>query len=541
MRQLSPQLVVVLALAGATPAWAAEPVSFAIQRFDIQGRAALSAEAAAAVVAPHAGAGRSMADVHRAVAALKGAYADAGYPIVQVIAPEQVVSDGVVVLSVVEGKLSKVSVVGNKDYSAENIRASLPALQEGQPPNAPEVVAAIVLANENPAKQVAVNFQAGSRPGEVEARIDVTEDAVEKTTLTVDNAGSLASGVTRVSLGYQNANIGERDHMLTVALNTTTERPEKSINLVAGYRIPFYAWGVSLDLIASYSDSSTTTTSPGGDLNFTGKGVYFGLRLNQALASIGEWRHKLVWGADYKDFANQCAIGGTTQAICGAVTAIPLSLGYVFQAATPGYQIAGNLSYAANPGGGVRGSPGHYDEARAGAAPHWDAWRGMLTAGLPLADDWQARATVTAQDSSKVLIPAEQFGLGGASSIRGYAERAVAGDSGFAATAELYTPDMGKLLGDAFKLRGLVFYDEGRVRNNGVAGVQEARLASIGLGARLNYGKQLAIKTDIGFSRTREAEQTTGIPIRTMHQRQAWGLKPANDPWGVHVSATYTF
>ncbi len=521
--------------------YAAEPATFTIERFAVQGSAVVAAETVAAAVAPFAGSGRSMADINRAVAALKAAYLDAGYPIVQVIAPEQVVSDGVIVLRVVEGKLKKVTVTGNKDYAPENIRASLPPLKEGTAPNAPAVVAAIVLANENPAKQVAVNFQAGTSPGEVEARIDVTEDAVEKTTLTVDNSGSLASGVNRVSLGYQNANIGQRDHMLTLALNTTTERPEKSLNLVAGYRIPFYAQGLSLDLIASYSDTRTTTTATSGDLFFSGKGIYAGVRLNQALTSVGEWRHKLVYGADYKDFANRCEVGGNEQDVCGAVTAIPLSLGYVFQAATPTWQIAGNVTYAANPGGGVRSGPSRYDEARAGANPHWDVWRGMLTAAMPLPGDWQVRGTANAQDSNKVLIPGEQFGLGGANSIRGYAERAVAGDSGYQASAELYTPDVGALVIDGLKLRGLVFYDEGRVRTNGAAGTQETRLASIGLGVRVNYGKQLAVKADVGFSQTTAAEQTEGVPIRTMPMRQAWGLKPANDPWGLHVSATYTF
>ena len=76
--------------------YAAEPATFTIERFAVQGSAVVAAETVAAAVAPFAGSGRSMADINRAVAALKAAYLDAGYPIVQVIAPEQVVSDGVI-------------------------------------------------------------------------------------------------------------------------------------------------------------------------------------------------------------------------------------------------------------------------------------------------------------------------------------------------------------------------------------------------------------------------------------------------------------
>jgi hemolysin activation/secretion protein len=521
------------------PSWAQTP-KFTIQSFEISGNTLLSAAALRAAVAPYTGEGRDMADVTKAAEAVRRRYAAAGYPIVQVFPPEQTVSGGVISLRIIEGRIAKLSVAGNAAYDPANIRASLPTLQEGVSPNAADVVADIVLANENPAKQVAVNFQAGVTAGDVDARIDVTEERIEKYTLSYDNGGAQAAGFNRVALGYQNANVGNRDHMLSLAVNTTVENPDRSLSFVAGYRIPFYRYGVSLDLIGSYSNSKTETSSPAGSLNFSGRGTYLGVRLNQALPSVGELRHKVVYGLDYKDFANQCVLGGNAMASCGTVTAQPLSVAYVAQMATPALQTGGTLSYSSNLQGGMHGTDADYDIARAGAPNHWDVWRGNAFIGLPLPEDWQFRAAASFQESSKLLIPAEQFGIGGASSVRGYAERAVAGDQGYVANIEFYTPDFGKYLADNIKSRVVFFFDHGSRRNNGES-PQPVVIESVGLGLRLNYGKDIAVKADLGFSLTPDAFQSAGTRIATMPARQAWGLKPDNERWGLHLSATYSF
>jgi hemolysin activation/secretion protein len=179
-----------------------------------------------------------------------------------------------------------------------------------------------------------------------------------------------------------------------------------------------------------------------------------------------------------------------------------------------------------------------------GAPNQWDVWRGTAFFALPLPEDWQFRATGNLQFSDNRLVNIEKFGIGGASSVRGYTERAVAGDSGYSFNLELYTPDFGKHLIDNVKARGVFFIDQGQVQQtaNDQTGPLMApiTLSSIGIGLRLNYGKDLAIKADLGFSQTPNALQN-GAQIATMPARQAYGLKPDGDRWGLHLSANYTF
>lgn len=399
----------------------------------------------------------------------------------------------------VEGKIAKVTVSGNKAYDEANIRASLPALKEGKAPHSGDIVADIVLANENPAKQVAVNFQAGATLGDIDARVDVTEDRTEKYTLTVDNGGSRTTGMERIGFAYQNANLMNRDHMLTLQYMTTYQNPNKVGNLTAGYRIPFYQRGLSLDLIAAYSDSKSTSTSPAGPLFFSGKGSYFGVRLNHALPSFGEYRHKMVYGLDYKDFNNDCALGGTALNACGTITSMPASVSYIAQMNTPVYQAGGSVGYYFNMVGGPHGDRTAYGTRER----QWGAWRVSGFVAVPL-KDWQVRTTLNFQETSKALIPSEQFGIGGASSVRGYDERAAAGDTGASANFELYTPELAGTLSlpSETKLRALVFHDLGYVHNKTLGMIGEVKLSSIGLGLRLNHGKNLAVRFDLGFVQT---------------------------------------
>ena len=91
------------------------------------------------------------------------------------------------------------------------------------------------------------------------------------------------------------------------------------------------------------------------------------------------------------------------------------------------------------------------------------------------------------QASADGLVAGEQFGLTGASLVRGYEEREITGDSGIAVNVELLSPALG---GSAARL--LAFVDGGTARNQLGTACNDTQtrctLASIGLGARFTLG-----------------------------------------------------
>lgn len=485
-------------LALTTGAWA-QGARFAISSYQVEGNTLLPEARVEQILSGYLGTDRSLEDINAAAEALRKAYEDAGYPVIKVFPPAQTAADGRVTLKVIEGQVQSITIKGNKAYDEANIRSSLPPLQEKTKPNAKKIVAAIAAANENPAKQVAVNFQSAEQVGEIDAVVTVTEDRPEKFILTYDNMGSKSTGVNRLNAGYQNANLFNLDHMVTLQLGTSIDYPERSQQVSAGYRVPFYDLGLSLDVIGAYSKSTATTNVGFGSTNFSGQGNMLGLRLNQSLPSAGEFRHRLIYGFDYKDFDNTCT--GVGAGTCGTVTAQPLSLTYFATLAKPEYQLSGGLTFAQNIEGGPNGGQQQYQAARDGATPDWNAVRANIGLSLPLPADYQARIAATGQLSNNRLVPGEQFGLGGASSVRGYIERTVSGDHGYTVNIEFYSPDFGKHITTDLNARALLFYDFGEISfSNARNGEKQQPLSSIGAGLRLNFNRQLDVRLDVGFA-----------------------------------------
>lgn len=488
-----------------TPA-IAESLKFEITEFLVEGNTLLPAAKVRAVLIPFTGTQREMTDINQAAAALRALYGQAGYAVVQVIPPTQTLSSGKVLLKVVEDKVTAIEVKGNSLYDADNLRASLPVLQIGKSINARRLEAALALANENGAKQIAVNVQPGRQAGEISTRIDVNEDRVTKMMATLDNTGSAATGYAKLGFAYQNANLWNRDHALTLQYNGSPDTLDKVGSVNLGYHVPFYQYGLSLDFIAAYSSSTTQN----GAIYFAGKGTVLGARLNYTLNSFGDLRHKLIFGADYKATNNNFT---ACVAPCGSIVEQPLSITYFAQIARPEFQGNGSLSLVSNLTGGTQGDFAHYQAARITvpgtnfvATPIWNAWRMNLSGGVSLPHDWQMRAIVNGQYSRDLLLPAEQFGAGGAASVRGYPERVAAGERGYSSNLEFYTPDLNKYLpmpNDS--LRALVFWDNARVTVNdqypaNYAVSPNTSLSSLGLGFRVVHKKDVNIKLDLGWA-----------------------------------------
>lgn len=476
----------------------AESVKFDISEFSVEGNTLLTAAEIQKVLTPFVGSNREMSDVNKAAEALHALYRNAGYSVVQVMPPVQTITAGKVLLKVVEDKIASIEVVGNKTYSADNIRASLPALKLDQSLNAYQLESAITLANENTAKQVSVNVKPGEKLGDIDTRIDVVEDKATKLMASADNTGSPATGLNKINLAYQNANLFDRDHALSLQYGGSASHPDKIYSLSGGYHIPLYGYGMSLDFIAAYSSSSMTNAGT----FFAGKGHVLGARVNYPLSSIGHLRHKVIGGIDYKNSANTYTAcnAGTN---CGSTTDAPLSLAYFAQMSTPEFQGSSSVTYLVNIPGGQYGTAADYKNARptalGSAVPtNWNAWRLTGSAGVPLPQDWQVRASMNAQYTRDLLIPGEQFGIGGASSIRGYPERIVAGDKGYSGNVEVYAPDFGTNP-SVNSLRALVFMDAGRVMLN-EAGTRNSYLYSAGFGLRMVVHKDLNFKMDMGWA-----------------------------------------
>jgi hemolysin activation/secretion protein len=489
-------------IAASLPAASAEAESalgrFDISRYEVEGNSLLPPEEIRKLLAPHAGARRSLADVKRAMAALQEAYRQRGFTLVQIGLPEQELDAGVVRLRVIESRIGTVRVEGNQNFDEGNIRASVPGLRPGETPDLSRISASLRTANENPKKNTRLGLQRNEQTDAVDATLRVADEKPWSVGLNLDNGGNAATGKTRAGASYQNANFAGLDHVLGLQYTTTVEKPDQVKVYGAGYHIPLYALGDSVDLYASYSDVNSGTVAAGAfDLQVSGSGTVYGARYNQHLGRLGEIESKLAYGLDYKAFRNDVQLLGIQ--LGSDVTVHPISFGYLASWTGAGSAAAFDATAVRNLPGGERGGVEDFERARAGARAGYSLLRYGASYNRALPAEWQLRLRVNGQLTRDALVSGEQFGAGGAASVRGFSEREIANDKGYAAGAEVYTPEI-CAVGAISQCRLLAFYDQAYVsRNNALPGESHnTSIGSAGFGLRAAVGRYAALMLDVG-------------------------------------------
>jgi len=488
---------------------------FTIQRFLVEGNTILSQGELDGILTPFSGKDRDFGDIQRALEALQDVYTGRGYNAVRVSVPEQDIRSGQVRLRVVEARIRRVRVQGNRFFDEKNIRAGLPSLKEGTSPNTRTIGQDAQLVNENPAKQVSVALQASDDPGQLDATVRVTDEKPSRVSVFADNTGTPKTGNWRTGLGYQNANLFNGDDVINAQLVGSPGHAADVKVFGAGYRVPVYKLSGVVDVLAGYSSVNSGTVLD--VFNVSGKGTVAGLRYTQLLGRIDSYEHRIAFGLDYRAYKNSVIFGDSGQSEVPDITVRPASLTYSGRVSQVGRDLSFNLSYSRNIPGGPNGDQeaftGLLDSngnlvldsngnpvkppARPGASAKYSIWRAGVAFSQLLPSDFILRAALSAQQTKDLLVPGEQFGMGGADSVRGYYERETASDIGRRFSLEGYSPDFGSRIGSTWRTRALVFYDAARGHDNVPERGPENKLGSFGLGLRANQGKSFAFRLDV--------------------------------------------
>lgn len=516
-----------LAQSAQTAQTAAQPATVDIPRFEIRrfifdGASLIPPAEFERRTRPFTGKDRTFADVQRALEVVERAYTEAGYNAVQVVLPEQELERGEVRFEIVEARVGRIVVEGNKFFDEANIRASVPSLAPGSAPNIETVARNLYVANENPAKQATVLLRSGQTEGTVDAVVRVTDEDWQKWSVTLDNTGTSETGRMRLGLGMQNANFGYNDHVLTLQYvgapysNTVNEAGESDrlsavpsrrvLILGAGYHVPLYALGDSLDFIAGYSNVDSGTLQ--GLFNVAGAGSVLAGRYTHNLDRIDNYDHRVLLALDYRAYDNSGVrlVGSSTQFVPD-ITVHPWAVSYVGQLRLADSDTLFSLGFSQNIPGGSDGRQVDFCATRSNgfgecAPARYHIWQAAVNHSHAMPGDWQWRVSLSGQWTPDQLVPGEQFGIGGMDSVRGFFEREIANDRGYRGTGEYYTPDLGvRLRVPGLRARALAFVDWGAVQRNSPAPgeLRGQQIASTGLGLRLAYERNLTLRADWGY------------------------------------------
>ena len=454
--------------------------SFVIQGFDVTGENPLAAGEVSRVLAPFLRTDATLETLQKATTALESALKDKGFGLHRVSLPPQEVGKAVT-LNIIKFAIGKVVVEGNERISTANIRASLPELVEGQSPNFNTLAIQTTIANESQGKRVQVALRESEEADKIDARIVVKEARAWNFAASLSNAGSSATGQDRLTLAGGHSNLFDKDHQLTAAYTTSMQSPSAVRQLGLSYRAPVYRWG------GVWAANFTRSDLAGdfGTFNSTGAGSTLGISYAHYLAPVGGYRGSFELGLENKQF-DITQINGVALVGQEVRRSLPLSFGYSAKVETDSSLWGYNVGFAMNvPTGGAGDLEAYQSEDPRVTEVTWKALRGSGNYAASFSGGWLWSLRGQFQFSPQALISGEQFGLGGASSVRGTAERPLSGDSGVLVSAEVTSPELTP------GLRFIGFADAGWLGNNvSVVNAKPANdsLSSMGLGLRYANG-----------------------------------------------------
>ncbi len=465
----------------AMPAATGATTKFPINGFELTGEIPLNSEVTSRVLAPYIGPNGNLIKLQEATATLEAELKKQGFGLLRVSLPPQEVGNKVT-LHIVKFVIGKVTVEGQANYSPANIRASLPELREGEAPNFKTLAVQTAMANENPGKQVQVSLKESEEADKIDVKLLVKDRSPWSLSAGLSNTGSEATGKDRFSLVASHANVFGMDHQFSGAYTTSLERSSDVKQLGLNYRIPMYRFGG----VAGVSYTNSDVVGNFGSFNSTGAGETVGLSYNQYLTPEGGYRGMVNVGLDDKVF-KAGKINGIL--VPGQVDrgSRPITLGYSGRMEADKHMWAYNAELSANISGGTGNNLAAYQsEDPRVQNVNWKTLRGGANFAMSLSSGWLWSLRGQFQYSPDALISGEQFGLGGATSIRGTGERATAGDSGVSTNFELTTPELHP------GLRVIGFVDSGWLHSNNTDlnpnKPTSDQLASVGLGLRYTLG-----------------------------------------------------
>jgi hemolysin activation/secretion protein len=390
----------------------------------------------------------------------------------------------------VKFNMGKISIEGRSIYDVENIRRTLPELQEGGTPNFKTLAIQTAIANENPNKQIQVGLRESEQPDKIDATVTVKEQRPWNIGFGVSNGGSPNSGQDRLTVTASHTNLFNLDHQFAAAYTTSVERGDDVRQFGLSYRVPLYSLGGVVGATYTRSD----VVGDFGTFSSTGAGHTFGVNYTHYLAPQGGRRSYVTVLLDDKVF-NATEISGVIVGMDRRSR--PVTVGYTARVESDTVTWGYSADLAMNTGTGEHNDLVSYqNEDPRVQTVHWKALRGGANYSAAFGANWIWAARANVQYSPDVLISGEQFGLGGLGSVRGTEiDRPVTGDSGITGTLELTTPEL------TGGLRAAAFVDGGWLSNNDANGTNKPsndRVASAGVGLRyareqfgfsLDYGR----------------------------------------------------
>ena len=453
-----------------------------------------------AEVAPYVGRPLRLSDLDEIRALARARYVRQGKPFLDVSAPPQNVTSGVVQIVVTQYRLGAVSVSGARHFSDEVIRRPL-TLRSGDRLSLPRIEEELDRLNENPFVSVNAVFQPGKATGETDLVLQAADRAPVRVYTGVENRGFRQLGLWQYQAGVNWGDAFGAGHILSYQLTRSFEGRFTAHSASGVFGL---APKNKLLVFGSYS---TVRPMIAEGFNNVGHSGQASVRYSRALPRFAGAIGSVQAGYDYKFTDNNLEFAGI-EIIDSKIEIHQFPITLVLNVADRLGQTSLSNDLVISPGNlSGKNSDAAFDALVPGAKAKYVYDRLAVTriTRLPRNGSWIVRGAV--QVASGNLPNSEQVGGGGSGSARGYYPDTAVGSTGVILNTELraapFSPAAMVRRNTSINdnLQAGVFYDLVDIRQpDKVPGASApARLESVGFLLDYSAGRSLDLAIDGGL------------------------------------------
>jgi hemolysin activation/secretion protein len=476
----------------------ADPIQVKVDKLVLEGNTQLGDEVFADILSGYEGRLLSFDDIRRIAEAVVTRYREEDYLTVSAYLPEQDLTDGTVTIQVIEAKIGEVTVEGAKFYDPDYVRWMFePALKAQEADGLvrrSQVQRQLLMLNDNLDLNVRSIVRESDQEGVVDLVLQVQDERPLHFGVDYNNLGAKSTGQNRLGASFEWGNLSNRGDVLGLRyvesdlLNADTP----GINLFnLAYTAPLNNRGTSFDF--SYANSAFEVGQDLQILDIRGDASVFRLGVTHNLIRAVDGNLDVTAGFAYQDIENT---------ILGQVFSRDrlreLTLGLSGDFASGSGRNYGSLFLTQDLGSALGGTDSNDPLASRGAGGGFTKLRLDLSRVQKINDFSYLILRGSNQTAFNPLPYAEQYGLGGISTVRGYNQSVYLGDSGYNLSAEVrFAPiESNRQL---FEVGAFIDHGAAALKSPIPGEIPNASLTGAGVTFQFRLPQETFIRADLGW------------------------------------------
>ena len=490
-------------------------IKVTVSTFKFSGNSSFSNEQLSALLTSFLNRPLDIKELNQAANTITQFYRSHGFLLAQAYLPEQDISQGLLEISIIEGKLGELKLKFSPALD-ENFLKRLASnnLTPGSAIREDNLVKNVTILNSLPALRATAQLNPGEQVGTGNAEIDLQELPRWGAIVTANTYGNRFTGREVVNGLFYLNNLAGRGDRLNLSLTSSKDDGQRGLRL--GYAIPVHDSGTLLSLDYNYADYKLGAEFE--VLDATGKSYFLGALIDQPIVRAKQRNLTARFGISYKDVTDE--VEAFVLETHRNIEAIDFGAYGDWRDKLNGFnQLGINIRYGYVDFKNNRAEVD--DAAGAETAGSFIKYNIFVSRIQPLSTNLNLTLRAEYQGADQNLDSSEKFSIGGINRWRAFAELPTSADRGLELGLELRGRIFGTRLAQlhiqGLSPYGFIDYGTGTLNQNALSSNNGVKSIHYGLGIDASIAKRWFT----GLTISQQERRIDGNPRE--YETRTWG------------------